>query len=443
MLVRARPLLNSDDLFRVLNSNHVENLESIYKFENAFSKKIGVNECYATDQGRSALLIALKSIKINPGDEIIVQSLICTVVIDIILSLKGIPVLADSSKNDFNLAVSDVDKLITSKTKAIIVAHLYGIPADIEAMKQLAKKKSLYIIEDCAHTIVSKYKNVNVGTFGDLAFFSFNFDKPISTGNGGMLVVNNTDLSKNVQSILAKTKRVHHNEERIQLHAYFLQHYLSGDKSYKKFLPTSFAYDLINYNRFFFRMIDTVIVEKNKNIIEQHKDRIIKQQLKLKIVRKFNKSIIKYKSSPEHLLMNSLRSQIGLLGLKDLNSVEEKRKRNSNYFSEALKGQEFWGLPKISKSNQTTFLRYPILNRSSYSNKYIFKAAVKQGIELGNYNWPYPIHLQKPYRKLISHNRHLLKNSEYLTQHLIQLPTHYYVQEYHLKKIVHFLEQFS
>lgn len=442
MLVRARPFLNIGDTFVILNSEKEENEASIREFENAFSKVIGVERSFAVDQGRKALLIALKSINITPGDEVIVQSLICQAVIDMILQLKAVPVLVDSSLDDFNQSISDIERKITSRTKAIIATHLYGNPADIEAIQQLARKNYIYIIEDCAHAVKAFYHDKNIGRFGDLAFFSFNFDKPISTGNGGMLIANNPALIEKVQNILAHSKRVAIDQERKELYAFVLQHCLMEDRFYKRFLPFHFTMRLINNNGSIFEEIRNIVKEQNLNRLENLVLKINKSILKHNIIIKLNK-LRKKKSSSSAVLMNSLRSQIGLRNLGELEKVEERRQHNANYFESALKNLSAVQLPQSIASSRPSYLKYTIINRSNYSSSRIFEEAARQGIEMGNFNWQVPIHRRSPFQKLIAHDPDSLKNSEYLAKSIIQLPTHLYVTETHREKIVNLLMKFT
>jgi perosamine synthetase len=228
MLNRARPHLDINKILEQFSSANPPDEEHIANFENNFCKYIDTCFCKAIDYGRYALSLALKTLNISKGDEVIVQSFICNVAIDAILSHGAKPVLVDSSLKDFNISPSEIRKKITSKTKAIIIAHLYGIPCDIDEILSIAEENNCFLIEDCAHCINSKYKEKKVGTFGDISFFSFNFDKPLSTGNGGMLVVNNKKLVDKAKEILDKLKRIDAQEDKKIVYGLFIQHILTN-----------------------------------------------------------------------------------------------------------------------------------------------------------------------------------------------------------------------
>ena len=117
---------------------------------------------------------------IGEGDEVLVQAFTCVAVPNSVLWAQATPVYADIDAT-LNIDPIDVEKKITNRTKAIIVQHTFGIPADMDALVALAKKHNILLIEDCAHSLGATYKGKKVGTFGDAAFFSFGRDKVVSS----------------------------------------------------------------------------------------------------------------------------------------------------------------------------------------------------------------------------------------------------------------------
>lgn len=170
-----------------------------------FSSKFKVGRSFAFNSGRSCLLTALEAIGINQGDEIIVQSFTCNAVINPILKFGAVPVYVDIQK-DLNMDISRLSEKISSKTKAVIAQHTFGMPCDIEAIREICKKHNLILIEDCAHALGAKIKDKYCGSFGDLSFFSFGRDKVISSVYGGVLCVNNPDLLEKIKEIHNKTE---------------------------------------------------------------------------------------------------------------------------------------------------------------------------------------------------------------------------------------------
>ncbi len=162
--------------------------EFIKKFENKFEKTIKCKNSISVNSGTSAIILSLLSIGIKPGDEIIVPNFTFMAPWNAIILLGGKPVPVDVEIDTMNIDPSKIEKKITKKTKAIIIVHLYGCPANITKIMNIKKKYNLYLIEDCAEAIGSYYKNKHVGLFGDVGTFSFYGNKTISTGEGGMVV---------------------------------------------------------------------------------------------------------------------------------------------------------------------------------------------------------------------------------------------------------------
>mgnify|MGYP001311040931 CR=1 FL=1 len=143
----------------------------------------------------SALHLALKTLGIQEGDEVICPSLTFVASVNSIMYVGATPVFCDiESYEHLNISAEKIEHLITSKTKAILVVHMAGFPAEMDKIKALAEKYNLNIIEDACHGPLSEYKGEKLGTIGDIGCFSFFSNKNISTGEGGMLVTNNKDV---------------------------------------------------------------------------------------------------------------------------------------------------------------------------------------------------------------------------------------------------------
>jgi len=170
-----------------------KNGPEIKELELTFQEKFGFNQCYSFNSGRSCLLAILEAMNIKKGDEIIVQGFTCNAVINPIIAKGGKPVFIDL-KGNLNIDEKKIQAAISSKTKAIIVQHTFGWPAEIKEISDICKDNNIYLIEDCAHSLGAKYDNQYVGSFGDISFFSFGKDKIISSVFGGIIVVNNQEL---------------------------------------------------------------------------------------------------------------------------------------------------------------------------------------------------------------------------------------------------------
>jgi len=161
---------------------------SIHQVEEWFRKRFHTDTAYSFNAGRSALLALLKSFGIGKGDEVIVQAFTCVAVPEVVMWAGAYPVYCDIDSS-YNIDPAKLEKLITRKTKAVIVQHTFGIPARIREIREIADKHKIIIIEDCSHSLGATVDGKLVGSFGDAAFFSFGRDKVISSVYGGMAII--------------------------------------------------------------------------------------------------------------------------------------------------------------------------------------------------------------------------------------------------------------
>ena len=167
------------------------------QFERDFAAYCGASHGIALANGSVALELALKVLDIGPGDEVIVPPRTFIATVSSVVLCGATPVFADVDRNSQNITADSISKHITPNTKAIILVHLAGWPCDMEPIMKLASEHDIKIIEDCAQAHGARYKGKSVGSFGDVAAFSFCQDKIMTTGGeGGMLLLNNTALWK-------------------------------------------------------------------------------------------------------------------------------------------------------------------------------------------------------------------------------------------------------
>lgn len=172
--------------------------EFLDRFEAHFKKFVGSEFAISVSNGTTALHLALLSLDIQPGDEVIVPSLTYVACVNAIAYTGATPVFADSLPSCWQIDPKDVMRKITPRTKAILTVHLYGHPCNIESIKKIADDAGIFLVEDCAEAFGSYYKNTHVGNFGEVATYSFFGNKTITTGEGGMLVVKDPALYKKI-----------------------------------------------------------------------------------------------------------------------------------------------------------------------------------------------------------------------------------------------------
>ena len=204
----------------VLKSGNVNYLQGNYgrKFEYNFKHKFNLKHTCVVANGTLALEIALLSLKLKKNDEVIVTPRSYNSSASSVLRVQSKPIFADIDNHSFNLTADTIKKKITSKTKAIILVHLYGMPCNMDEIMELAKKYKIKVIEDCSQAHGAKFKNRYVGSFGGISIWSFCNDKIISTGGeGGMiscklkstydLIWSLKDIGKNLKKFYSKKKK--------------------------------------------------------------------------------------------------------------------------------------------------------------------------------------------------------------------------------------------
>lgn len=159
-----------------------------------FADMYGAKYCAASSSGTASIHVALGAVGVGPGDEVITSPITDMGSVIGILFQNAIPVFADLDPNSYNMTAASVEAKITDKTKAIVVVHLAGNAAEIDKIVEIAKKRNIYVIEDCAQAYCCKYKGKYVGTYGDIGCFSLNDFKHISAGDGGMIITDNEEL---------------------------------------------------------------------------------------------------------------------------------------------------------------------------------------------------------------------------------------------------------
>ncbi|KUK17741.1 DegT/DnrJ/EryC1/StrS aminotransferase family protein [Thermococcus sibiricus] len=204
MIPIAKPLISDEEInavTEVLKSGMLASGKEVKEFEKEFAQYLGAKHGIAVVNGTAALDVALRALKIGPGDEVITTPFTFIASANAILFQGARPVFADIDPKTYNLDPNDVLEKITDKTKAIVVVHLYGQPADMKAFKEIAEDYKLYLVEDCAQAHGAEFEGQKVGTFGDIAAFSFYPTKNMTTGEGGMVVTNNDELAKRADLI--------------------------------------------------------------------------------------------------------------------------------------------------------------------------------------------------------------------------------------------------
>jgi dTDP-4-amino-4,6-dideoxygalactose transaminase len=293
--------------------------------EKRFAEMLEVEHAVSLDNCTNALHLAMILCDIQAGDEVLCPSLTFAASVNCIRYTGAIPVFCDiRAADDLNIDPGEIEKKITPRTKAIVVVHLAGFPADMDKIMDIAKRNKLYVIEDACHGPLSEYKNKKIGAIGDIGCFSFFSNKNISTGEGGMLITNNKSFN-----------------ERARL----LRSHGMTTMSYQRATGHATTYDIIElgYN---FRMDDiraSIAIAQLQKLSEDIKRRIWIRKKYIEYLSDIKNIIIPFKNNHE-LVSNYIMPIV----LSD--STREKRESVRDY---------------LHKKGIQTSIHYPAVHRFS------------------------------------------------------------------------------
>lgn len=353
-------------------------------------------------RGRVALYAILKSLGIDNGDEIMVQAFTCIAVPEGIIAAGAKPVYIDIESGGFNMDPEDLERKISPKTKAIIIQHTYGIPADLDKIISIANKMNIPVIEDCCHTLFSKYKGKMVGTFGVGSFYSFEWGKPIVVGVGGSAVVNEPALKENIFKNYMDYKFPSFiNQIRLQLQ-YF---------SHKILYRPTFFWPVRNIYHF---LGSLGAAESNYNPVDA--DNVAKD----------------FSLRMAEALKKRLENKLKYIGKATSHSSwvtsEYKTKINSPFLHHPMKYED----------HETIFARYPLLVKNK---SLLLKKARKANIELADW-YNTPIHpLKNEELNTVNYELGSCPNAENRCNQIVTLPTNYLVKQNYINKSVKFLNE--
>lgn len=220
--MKLRPQLDTPNLGKIEKKYLAETINKgfvstfgpyVSQFEKKIAKFLRVKKAVSTQSGTAALHVALYELGIGPGDEVIVPALTFVATVSPVVHVGAKPVFVDVNRKTWNMDPEKIKKNITKRTKAIIPVHFYGNPCDMHSIMRIAKKHKIFVIEDATESLGAKYKRKHTGTIGDFGCLSFNGNKTITTGGGGMVTGKNTHKLEHIRFLV--------NQARDESHGYY------------------------------------------------------------------------------------------------------------------------------------------------------------------------------------------------------------------------------
>lgn len=354
-------------------------------------------------KGRVALYAILKAIEIKKGDEIIIPAFTCIVVPNAVIYSGATPIYSDISTPSYTIDVAKIEEKITPKTKAILAQNTFGLPPDLDSLKSIAKKHSLYLIEDCAHGFGSLYKNKLCGTYGDAAFFSTQWNKTFSTGIGGIVISDNININKRLNELNDDIFFPSFKDRTILNSLYFFNDYLLNNFTYWFALKAFRLASNLNF------MVGSNSSDEFENILMPDK---------------YFKSF------------SDLQAKKGIVALDKLNDNLSHRKKISNKYHKIFEELNIEPT-KFDSYSEHSYLKYSFFVKER--NNFL-QLAEKNKIEISDW-FNSPIHpIQNSFHKW---NYESGKNpiSDKVSMYIVNLPTHKKINDNYIDKLYNFLRK--
>ena len=371
-----------------------------------FEKYLGIKYTIFFNSGRSALMAILDSLEFKKNDEILLQAFTCNAAVNPVIWTGLKPIFVDCDEKTFNIDIEDLKNKITSKSKALIVQHTFGLMADMDKVLEICEKNNLILIEDCAHSLGAEYNKKKAGTFGKVSFFSFSRDKVISSVYGGMVASNDEKL---VEKLKKYEKNINYPSFfwiKQQLLHPLLMNYL--------ILPT-----YLIFGKYFLIFLQW-----------------------LKILSKAVHWKEKKGKKPDYF-PKKMPNALAILTLNQFKKIEKfnnyRKEIATFYFNQLKKINSFELLPLEVEKRKHIFLRFTIKHFNAHK---IIENAWKNNILIGDW-YTSPI---APNDTKLDKLQYLLGScpkAEKLAKEVLNLPTHINISKKEAQKIIEYLKKYG
>jgi dTDP-4-amino-4,6-dideoxygalactose transaminase len=380
--------------------------DAVNKYESLFAEWLGVRNAYSFWKGRVALYAILKAMGVGPGDEVVLPGYTCVMDVNPIKYLGARPIYVDIEPATFNMNTRLLQDRITPKTRAIIVQHTYGYPCDMDAIMNIGNRDAIPVIEDCCLALGSKYKGKIVGTLGRVAYFSFQWNKPYTTGLGGMAITNDPQLADRIEALLQSQICRPSSKETFMLWAQLVM--------YRLFIyprTTALAQRLFRY------------LTKKGAVVGSSSSREFQPMM----AADFFKGI------------GSVQARSGLRQLKKIEQNIRHRKEIAELYDKLLE-QKGWQSRNYDRSViEPVMVRYPV--RIAEKNGALAQAS-KVGVELGSW-FECPLHPIETPLSAYDYEIGMCPQAEKASKEVVNLPLHTRVNERVARKTVEFVTSFA
>lgn len=368
--------------------------DAIARVERMLGKVHNAEFVKTVDSGRSGMLLALKALDLKEGDEVVIQALTCVVLPNAVKWAGGRSVFVDVDES-FNIDPVSFEKSITERTRAVVIQHTFGVPANMDALVTIARRHNIVIIEDCAHALGARYKGIPVGSFGEMSFFSFGRDKVISSVIGGALIARSSSYAEKLTKITQDLPR----------------------------MPRKRVFQSLTHISLFGFIVRTYTFGLGKLLIALFQ--------RLSIFNKAYEPCEKHMEQPRYIpsqYPNALAVVIAMQ-LDELDAINASRAEKAKYYKNKLNTfvDQF-----VFPDSEPIFLRYSILvsDRDAY-----FKRAKSDNIILGN--WYTDIVMPSVPYDALGYKEGSCPRAEGYAKKMINIPTYQRLSQADLQRVIH------
>jgi dTDP-4-amino-4,6-dideoxygalactose transaminase len=380
--------------------------KAVRQYESKFAEWFGADYAFAFWKGRVALYAILKAMGIGSGDEILLPGYTCVMNVNPIKYLGAKPIYVDIEPTTYNIDATLLRDRISPNTKAIIAQHTYGYPCDMDSVMDIAASSSIPVIEDCCLALGSRYKGKMVGTLGRAAYFSFQWNKPYTTGMGGMAITSDADLAQRIEALRSSEMCAPSIKEVAMLWAQLVAHKL-------------FVYPRT-----------TALIQRLFRYLTK-KGLVVGSSSPREFVPAMDSDFFK--------AMSTVQARLGLRQLKKIEQNLAHRKKAAQLYDRLLE-QKGWPARKYdSLTMEPVMVRYPV--RIAEKNKALAESATA-GIELGSW-FECPLHPIETPLAAYDYTEGLCPESEKASREVVNLPLHHRVDEETAHRTVDFITRFA
>lgn len=375
------------------------------KLENQWINKFQAEDAIVFPSGRSGIYSLLKSIGVGNGDEVIITGFTCIAVPAAILHAKAIPVYADITQETYGMSPDSVEKLISPRTKAIMLQHTFGMSGDLDRLLQLARNNNITVIEDACLATGAKYNGRILGTFGDASVFSFELSKTLTAGWGGLVQVNSKSLSPSLRK----------EQKKLTLLPRFTRA--------KRLIQTGLCYWLYNPNFLPLLKYLTYVMYRTKLFDKSGSGEETTNKLGKKVL-----------ANPSDRTWNVISEQ-----LSRLDQITDAARRNSTKYIDTLEKVGWYSGTPSRKDAEAGLIRFPLLVKTP--SKFV-EFFYLRGIEIGRW-FTAPVHPMPKNTSKYYYDSKSCPVSEKISLHIINLPIHQRLSYDDVEMICNTIEKYA